>query len=136
MTISELVKEIDGSEYPFRLSKEQVEKAKQSGIVVVYGASDDLMEFEGFVWDERGAYEGAIAFIDKNGLLPVRECIEDDEVLKDYFKRIDDAKSIDALWCNGDGTVAWTYETDIPHETFKIMDDDEVYCVGIVFKIE
>ena len=34
--------------------------------------------------------------------------------------------------------VSWTYRTDIPHETFRIIDedddDDETYCIGIVFE--
>ena len=30
----------------------------------------------------------------------------------------------------------WSYETDIPHETFNIYEDGEVWCVGIVFSVE
>ena len=30
---------------------------------------------------------------------------------------------------------AWTYMTDIPHATFDVMDDGELYCRGIVFAL-
>ena len=32
--------------------------------------------------------------------------------------------------------IAWTYRTDIPHETFMIYEDGEPYCRGIVFNID
>lgn len=32
--------------------------------------------------------------------------------------------------------IPWTYETDIPHETFVIYNDGEPYCRGIVFSVD
>lgn len=43
--------------------------------------------------------------------------------------------SIEALW-DYDKNFVWTYKTDIPHETFDIMEDDEPYCKGIVFYLK
>ena len=28
------------------------------------------------------------------------------------------------------------YDTDIPRETFKVYEDDELYCIGIVFSVD
>ena len=41
-----------------------------------------------------------------------------------------------AVWCNKD-EYTWTYETDIPHAKFIILDNDEgnKWCEGIVFDI-
>ena len=52
----------------------------------------------------------------------------------DLFKAANkNARTIRALWCKGN--AAWSYETDIPHETFGIF-DDELYCNGIVFSVD
>ena len=40
----------------------------------------------------------------------------------------------EAVW--GAGGVSWTFETDIPHETFNIYENGELFCVGIVFRME
>jgi hypothetical protein len=57
-----------------------------------------------------------------------------------YFEKLKQkAKTIEAIWCEGDeekeNPISWTYETDIPHSTFGIVEDDEIYCIGIVFSI-
>ena len=105
-------------------------QAKAAGLIVIFGARDDLMEFRGFVDDERGA--PTVALIDAKGVLPFREDIEhDDEALKDYFARAPQVRADDALWAKEEG-YSWTYRTDVPHVTFEIVDDGETYCRGIV----
>lgn len=39
------------------------------------------------------------------------------------------------MWHDG-GCPCWTFETDIPHETFTIVEDGEIWCVGIVFSMK
>ncbi len=111
------------------------QQAKKAGLVVVFGASDDLMEFRGAISDEIGAWNGAQAQIDKEGLLPERDSIDDDDELEKYFARKRGRlKSIDALWCK-EPNYSWTFKTDIPHATFEIVEDGEPYCRGIVFAL-
>lgn len=102
-----------------------LEEAKQSGLVIVTGASDDLMEFNGAICDEGGCFDGGRVYFDKDGVGQEGE---------------ERANWIDARWCDGmnrDGLPAtWTYETEIPCERFDIWEDGEVYCVGLVFSIE
>lgn len=48
---------------------------------------------------------------------------------------------IKAIWCGGETDengqeITWTYETEIPQETFMIYEDGEPYCRGIVFSVE
>ena|SRR5690606_8521479 len=128
----ELAEKLDGIEYPVRLSEELINQAKADGLVIVFGASDDLMEFRGAICDEVGCYDGGTALLDSDGLLPDRDQIKDDDELHQYFNRKQKAKTIEALWCE-EGDYSWTYITDIPHVAFRVMEDGEPYCLGIVF---
>jgi hypothetical protein len=126
---------LNGAQYPLRIPTDIVKGAKEAGLVIVYGASDDLMEFEGAISDEIGANDGTTAYVDSKGLLPDRDSIQDDEVLKDYFAREPHAKAIEALWCQ-EGEYSFTYRTNIPHETFDVLEDGcPPYCRGIVFAL-
>lgn len=134
MNAKELAAKLTGCEYRKEITKELAAEAKSNGLVVVFGASDDLMEFRGAIYDEHGCYDGGIAKVDSKGLLPERENIDDDADLKDYFKRIDGAVDIEALWC-AEPDYSWTFKTTIPHQTFEITEDGEPYCRGIVFAL-
>jgi hypothetical protein len=43
---------------------------------------------------------------------------------------------VEAVWCPKGADYSWGYKTEIPHETFTIMEDDEPYCKGIVFYLK
>jgi len=125
---------LSGREYPFGLTKDEQAAAKSAGLLVIFGVSDDLMEFQGVENDEFGCYDGGTALIDAKGLLPDRESIEDDDVLRDFFVRQPLAKQIEALWAAEPG-YSWTYKTDVPHATFEIIEDGAPYCRGIVIDV-
>ena len=128
MDIKEFAKSISGKEYGYQpFTKEEIETAKENGFVIVYGMSDDLMEFEGAIRDEGGCYDGGNVYFDKNGVI-------DDNFVTSFDN------CIKAVWCGGekdaDGKeITWTYETEIPHETFMVYEDGEPYCKGIVFNV-
>ena len=120
MEVKEYAEMLNGREYNYpQFTKEEIQIAKDNGFVIVYGASDDLMEFDGAIYDEAGCFDGGEVYFDRNG-------VSEDEEEKPNM--------IEALWCKGEAT--WTYKTDIPHETFMIYEDGESYCQGIVFSIE
>ena len=127
MTKKEFAEKLNGRQYaPYpQFLPSEIQTAKENGFVIVYGASDDLMEFDGAIIDEGGCFDGGEVYFDKNG------------VSQDGTER---ANMIEALWCEGtnvDGCQAtWSYKTDIPHETFEIWEDEELYCIGLVFSIE
>ncbi|MCK0547871.1 hypothetical protein KJW28_09250 [Pseudomonas syringae pv. aptata] len=100
----------------------------------MYGASDDLMEFDGASSEEIDCYDGGTAHVDRQGVLPDRDSLEDDEEIAKYAARKKGAKAIEALWCKETG-YSWTYQTDIPHATFEVLEDGEHYCRGIVFSL-
>lgn len=137
MTPEAFAAQLDGREYPFGLTREEQDFAKQQGLVVVFGASDDLMEIRGAIHDEFDCYDGGTALIDGMGCLDdwerFKEDYDDEEMFKLYFQRKEKARPITAIWCKGD--ICWEYETDIPHATFDIMEEGDTYCKGIVFHI-
>lgn len=133
MNIKELADKLDGRKIGEEITEDEVAEAVQNNLVVVFGASDDLMEFRGKIVGELGAYEGTTAKLTKDEILYTIHdlCIECPCFRKVYAT----AMEIKAVW-HDEGNPCWTYETDIPHETFDIMEDGEIYCVGIVFSIE
>lgn len=130
MDIKEFAQRLNGREYDYSMfTEKEIETAKENGWVIVSGVSDDLMEFEGAIQDEAGCYNGRKVYFSKYG-----------------FYEGEDAASafpncIEALWYkerilnNSGDMIAWTYKTDIPHETFMVYDDEEPYCRGIVFSV-
>ncbi|ABY99361.1 hypothetical protein N5K35_26035 [Pseudomonas sp. GD03651] len=134
MTKEELAAQLNGLEYPTRIPGALIVAAQSAGLVILCGASDDLMEFYGARREEIGCYDGGTAFVDADGVLPDRDCLDGDEELAEYVQRQKSAKSIEALWCKEDG-YSWTYKTEIPHATFEVVEDEEPYCRGIVFAL-
>jgi hypothetical protein len=134
MNTKELAAALTGMEYPPRLPKELTKAAKSAGLVILHGASDDLMEFAGAIDDELGAGNGKEVWVDAQGLLPDRESLDDDDELRALFKREDAKPSKITVNWDKDG-YSWTYTTAIPHETFEIVEDGEKYCRGIVFAL-
>lgn len=120
---------LDGCEYGQEGSAQFWAEMKTRGLVAVFGASDDLMEFRGAIDDELSAYGGTTALVTTEGLF---EPCGDNCKFSGAAQK--EAVEIDALWRVEDG-ISWTYETDIPHATFNVMEDGEVYCRGIVFAL-
>lgn len=131
-----LAKKLHGTEYPLRISSEIREEAKKAGLVIVYGASDDLMEFDGAIYDEVGVYDGGEAYVTSEGLLDDPEQLdlyEDDPKYKDLLEKRNNSQVIQAIW--GKNNMSFQYKTEIPHATFDVVEDDEIYCRGIVFEL-
>jgi hypothetical protein len=121
MTKKELANLLNGRRYGEEITKAESEQAAQAGLVVVFGASDDLMEFWGAIYDEAGCYKGGTIYISPDGELKQ--------------KPGKGRRSITAIWCEEGTGFSFTYETLIPHETFIIFEDEITYCRGIVFDI-
>lgn len=133
-----IAQKLHGLTYPLRIPKDVQEEAKAAGMVIVYGASDDLMEFDGAISDEIGACDGTTAMVDAKGPLPDWDSVKDEgeEAAADYMARKPHVREIHAIWCPKDmPDTSWAYETTIPHAVFDIMEDGVIYCRGIVFAL-
>lgn len=132
MTSKELAAQLDGKQYDNEITKEQEALAADNGLVVVFGYSDDVVILCGAIDDEVGAYDGTTFHVTRDGVLITPDC-DCDEC--EYFKIAKRAASeIKAVW-NDTGSPCWTFKTDIPHETFQVYEDGELFCVGIVFSL-
>ncbi len=134
ITREEAAAKLDGNQYREEGSKELWKAMKEAGLVAVFGESDDLMEMEGAIHDQFGVYGGNFAYLTSRGLFE-SDCDNDD---CPYARRMKTkTQKIEALWAPEgiEGNPSWAYATDIPHSTFKIMEDGELYCIGIVFAL-
>jgi hypothetical protein len=114
------------------ITKDHAALAKENGLVIVYGASDDIMVFEGAIYDEVGCFNGGKAFLNSTGLI-LNLC--DDDSCPYFQEELKRGAIVRAIW-HDKGNPCWTYETKIPHETFQMMDEGELYCIGIVFALK
>jgi hypothetical protein len=130
MTPAEAAEILSGSEYGDECSREFEAVLKAQGLVAVFGASDDLMEFRGAIHDEIGCYNGGTAYLTSVGLL-TNDC--DDDRCPHFARAKKSAATIEAKW--DEGGFSWVYETEIPHAKFLVKEGAEKYCEGIVFAL-
>lgn len=147
ITKEEMAAIITGRKYPFRLSLQEKTIAKTSGLVVIYGVSDDLLEFEGVINELLvGAYDETItATITKDGqiiesMIKSSDCDKHSECF--FFKSW--------LQCQKTFTVASKWYSDgsdyyrnvtaskLPVATFEIKNNEDtnnIFCHGIVIDL-
>ncbi len=129
MNIEDVAFNLDGVEYGLEIDPAKETRLKNAGIVVVFGASDDLMEFRGAIHDEVGCFDGGSAIITEKGLEENR-CDCGDDCPNFRSKGI----AIDAEWACVEN-YSWAYKTEIPHACFDVVEDGNKYCRGIVFDL-
>lgn len=95
------------------------------GLVVVYAASDDLVEIEGAMTQEIGAFNGVKLTASKT---------------QGFFETTADESDIEFRWCDdnsGDSVCPWSVICNLPHRKFDILDDEGyVASVGVVLHID
>lgn len=130
MTKEQLAKNLNGRESGNEISDAEEREAKASGLIVIFGYSDDNAELRGAIRDEVGCYSGATIKLHSRGILADHEerC---DCAFCGYEAAAKKCASVQALWCEEPG-YSWTYKTEVPHATFEIVEDGEKYCRGIV----
>ena len=138
ITKEQLAGKLNGCEIGSEITSAEEKLAKDSGLLVIFGASDDLCEFRGVINDEVGAWNGTTIYISHE--LRILESVDrdDEDVLKKHHlldearRRYRDAPiRIEALWAKEEG-YSWTFTANVPVATFEVMEGDEHYCRGIV----
>lgn len=138
ITAVHLAAALNGIGYDDGISVAVEAQAKSSGLIIVFGASDDLLELRGAIHDEIGCHGTKTFKIGLHGVLKRWDEVDhDDEAeCEAYFKTKGSAtKQLTAVWCPKDLKCSWAYKLDAPHVTFDIMEDGELYCRGIVFSV-
>ncbi len=138
-TLAEL---INGRAYRNEMHKEEEQIAKESGLVIIFGASDDLVEFRGAIYDEIDAYNGTHFIIATPGTeIPVDENHETFRKAKQLEAITIEEESqtkknrFEAVWSPDEPECSWLIKTDLPHSTFDIMEDGELYCRGLIIEV-
>lgn len=124
--LKEWADKLDGREYRDELTEKEEQALRNQGLVIVFGASDDLCEFRGAINDEAGCFGGGTILLNQSDLID-DFCMNEQEKMN--FNNIKVVRY-------GDSGFAWSYETEIPHETFNILEDGYQYCRGIIFDIK
>jgi hypothetical protein len=134
MTAEEFARLLDGREYGDEMSKEENELAAENRLFVFFGSSDDNLEIRGIIDDEIGAYEGVGVEIDiaKTLNTPYQDIVSD-ETKKAVGKFVSlKTFTVEAVWNPESLDTSWLITTDVPHATFDIMEDGDLFCRGIV----
>ena len=143
MKKEELAELLNGRSYGNEIENDEAHTAETSGLIVIFGASDDLVEFRGAIYDELSAYGGADFVIATPGMeVPFSE---DDETYRKAKvlepipieeESITTVNRFSALWCPGELGCSWLIKTELPHSSFDIMEEGELYCRGIVVDVK
>jgi hypothetical protein len=138
MTVKEWAEKLTGIEYPADELDDLNKEMATDGIIIAYGASDDLLEFRGVIYDEVGAWEGTEAIISSRGKGTAFIFDEEENNDSKEFSRkeIKQMQKIKAVWNPKDIDASWKIETEIPHETFDIMEDGELFCRGVLIHVD
>ena len=132
MTKEQLAEKLNGREYSCEITKEECAEAKAAGLVVIFGYSDDNVEFRGAVFDEVGIYGSGTLNVSRNGALPAhKDC---DCEFCGYHEKAAKCATIEVEFDTADS--AWEFTTSIPHAVFSIVEAGEPYSKGIVLSIE
>lgn len=121
--------EFNGRTYGSEIHPAEELALKAAGMVAVFGYSDDCTEFRGAVHDEVGM--GELRVTAKGKIL-------NDEQNAALASLVADGLATDArvgiirAHFSDDGHG---YETSIPHATFDVIEDGELFCRGIVFRL-
>lgn len=133
MTKDQLAAQLNGREYGEEITSLEATAAKEHGIVVVFGYSDDNIEFRGAIEDEYGCGESSKFYLHRGGLLIDPSQGDCEHCAERTAKLANQCATIAGIW--DQGGYSWQYETAIPHATFDIMEGEEKYCRGIVFEM-
>jgi len=134
MTKDELAHSLHGMRYGDEIAGPLQRAAADAGLVILYGASDDLVELRGAIEDELSAGNHTQLLFTREGLFNDLACACECHYFKmAKNKALMQGQRVTARWCAG--PICWTYETTIPHVTFDIVEDDEPWCRGIIFAL-
>jgi hypothetical protein len=144
MTIKEWADKLDGREYGEEVLKDERKQMADEGIIAVFGCSDDLVEYQGALDGEFGAWEGTETKLGKTSEGKISVITEGEREKIDELNEMENIEillspiiermiSIFAIWCPDGLETSWLIETEIEHETFDIMEDGELFCRGVVF---
>lgn len=125
------IRRLSCREYSKELTVQEEEQLKKEGLVVVFGANDDLCQIRGAISDKiRCSSDKTIFYVEKI----------DSFISKDYYKtnhqeltKIDlygrpylKINSMDGLW-------RYDISKNVYNLEFNILEGEKIYCIGKIF---
>jgi len=136
MNKEQLASLLNGRAYRNEITDDEHMDARKTGLLVLFGHSDDNVEIRGAAYDEVGAYNGKTILLHREEpiVLPPhdKEC---ECRFCTYTKAAERCAEVTAHWDRGNG-YSWEFETEIPHAEFDIMDGADKFCRGIVIDVK
>jgi len=121
ISLKEFAAMLNGRDCKPNLSPDELLLAQKRGFVVVYGDSDDRVEFDGAIRAE--GHTNPMIMDNPAGVLVLTEdgelLDEESELYAEYIR--ENRNVIKVFYCIKDG-LNWAFESDIPHETFLTYD--------------
>ena len=134
MTAQEWATRLEGRQYREELSTSEARMLAQEGLVVAFGASDDLLELRGALDGEYDAYNGITLLLTSDGIFDPSGCPSECRYFMVAKQQADThGVRLEALW-DAHG-YSWWCTIAIPHATFTIVEGKELFCRGIVFAL-
>lgn len=135
-TKEEFANMLNGRQYDKGMTREEKKLAKDSGLVVAIGASDDLLDLYGAINDEIPAFQGVEAnFTSKGVYIEWMDKTEIKNLVSKGWTPPSTAFTIKAEWCPKNLDTSWRITSSLPYASFDIMEDDELFCRGCVFNL-
>ncbi|MBQ8806584.1 MAG: hypothetical protein IJZ68_09100 [Bacteroidaceae bacterium] len=110
-----------GDEVPYHM----VCEAQHQRYLVIFGASDDLVEICGHHHYEFDAFRPTTLYVTRNRVY------SSDEIHPTTAKPI----HVEYSTPTATNPALWKLTTEIPHATYNIMDGDELFCKGLVIDL-
>lgn len=140
ITKEELAARLTGREYGHEITKEECALARDAGLLVLFGYSDDNLELRGAVHDEVGAYgcdSGHKFIVTSAGVL--EDWDKHDEKNKrdarEWFRRESLPRAVvNVQWCPPSGW-SWEITPNVPHASFEIREAGDPFCRGAVVSL-
>jgi hypothetical protein len=131
LTKEEMAKRLNNNEYRKETTRQDAADAHESGLVIIYGASDDLTYFEGVVAGEVGAWDGAEHKVTSAKFI-FCEGDHDEEYRHLGWTPPEIVMKVKAEWCPEGFEGSWRITPNVPFAPFDILEDGELYCRGAV----
>ena len=141
MKKEELAQLLDGIQNGAEMNDYEQIQARKNRLLVCFVVSDDFLRLRGIMYKDVVVYEKdtKYLYIGEDGDLT---CISQKEIeeikmfLEDYNLGFILPKiPIKIQWSPKELDCSWLITTNIPHATFDIYDDGELYCRGIVLEL-
>lgn len=134
--MEEILEVFDNIDYSsiYYIAKRKRDWLKSMRAVIVYGNSDDLIEFDGSTYDEISAWMGGEILLDDCYEIIKNLCDCDCPYFKKYISEIKH-KKITGRYGNGNGS--WKIDANFTHSKFSLVEqyenEEPIIHTGIIF---